>query len=92
MYILFVSETIGYSDFEISNGPAYSILNSTLRNKYFPTKCYPCFECNYSTTRVDNLRRHKLVHTGDRPFKCTFCTKSFTQRTHLKKHIKTHCP
>ena len=27
---------------------------------------FKCDQCDYATTRIDNLRRHKRIHTGDR--------------------------
>lgn len=79
---------LGFYENDLSNGPSYSGLRST-RSKN-NTRSFACLECNYSTTRMDNLRRHELVHSGDRPFKCCYCSKSFTQKSHLKKHSQTH--
>ncbi|XP_071034136.1 tissue-resident T-cell transcription regulator protein ZNF683-like [Parasteatoda tepidariorum] len=61
-------------------------------SKHFTAKqnLYVCTLCTYKSSRLDNLKRHVLVHSGDRPFKCTICEKSFTQKAHLKKHINTH--
>ncbi|XP_060586699.1 zinc finger protein 836-like [Ruditapes philippinarum] len=36
------------------------------------------------------LRRHLLIHTGEMPFKCDMCNKSFNQKAHLKVHQVTH--
>ena len=36
------------------------------------------------------LKRHKLVHTGEKAFKCEFCGLSFSLRHNLKTHEKTH--
>ncbi|GFQ98901.1 zinc finger protein [Trichonephila clavata] len=36
------------------------------------------------------LEQHYLVHSGERPFSCNLCSRSFKQKSHRDKHLQTH--
>lgn len=51
---------------------------------------YQCAICYKSFEAPSKLKRHYLIHTGQRPFQCSVCEKAFTQAGHLKTHLQTH--
>ena len=42
------------------------------------------------TWRANNLKKHFLIHTGEKPHKCTQCNYSANHTSHLRKHIMKH--
>ncbi|XP_029315792.1 zinc finger protein 770 [Cottoperca gobio] len=51
------------------------------------SRCDICFKHFVS---VSKLKRHYLVHTGQRPFRCDICGKMFKQSAHVRTHRRTH--
>lgn len=43
-----------------------------------------CDVCGFQTA---NLKRHMLVHTGDKPYGCQQCPKAFRRKEHLRVHL-----
>lgn len=50
--------------------------------------CPVCGKEFNSRNRRQDLQRHLLSHTGERPFACPFCPYRATLKGNLKKHIQ----
>eukprot|EP00168_Porphyra_purpurea_P017516 TRINITY_DN6097_c0_g1_i1.p4 TRINITY_DN6097_c0_g1~~TRINITY_DN6097_c0_g1_i1.p4 ORF type:complete len:257 (-),score=38.21 TRINITY_DN6097_c0_g1_i1:283-1053(-) len=57
-----------------------------------PLKKYLCTECNKRFSKNYNLSAHKRLHTGERPFVCSYpgCTRSFLWKSSLTSHRAVH--
>ncbi|KAM5264327.1 zinc finger protein 42 homolog [Ctenodactylus gundi] len=53
---------------------------------------YVCGECGRAFVENSKLTRHFLVHTGERPYQCTFqgCGKRFALDFNLRTHVRIH--
>ncbi|XP_022913503.2 zinc finger protein 32-like [Onthophagus taurus] len=68
-----------------------TVLNKHLRNCHHENN-QRYFECNVCGVRKNlkfQLTEHMRVHTGERPYKCKFCPKSFTQSSSVTTHIRS---
>jgi len=52
-------------------------------------KAYPCQYCGMSFAQNWLLKRHWKTHTGDKPFKCTICNRTFSLRDSCVRHLRT---
>ena len=50
---------------------------------------HKCIECAKAFHSTIDLKRHKMVHTGEKPFQCPYkkCGQRFSQATTLNRHI-----
>ncbi|GFO36088.1 Zinc finger protein [Plakobranchus ocellatus] len=51
---------------------------------------FQCDECDHSYMTQVALNKHKLSHTGVKPYKCDICGKEFSMRYMVKDHVRTH--
>ncbi|KAM3958154.1 uncharacterized protein ACR2FA_007793 [Aphomia sociella] len=59
------------------------------QNRHTRRKLYPCEVCGRTFNVSVVLKRHMLVHTGERPIACNLCDKRFTRTQSMKLHYRT---
>lgn len=47
-------------------------------------------ECPVCEKSIRGLTRHMRIHSGDKPYKCTYCEECFTQNCNRKRHEYVH--
>ena len=63
----------------------------SVKRSDFNKKVVSCEFCSYKSLNKSDLKRHRMVHTGERPFKCQYCPYSSTRQYNLDKHMHIHC-
>lgn len=48
----------------------------------------PYENCDAFFSRPSRLKVHMRIHTGERPFKCPKCDKSYARNSHLQRHLQ----
>ena len=65
-------------------------LSIHMRNVHERAKDFKCnwLACNRAFHSVYSLKRHELIHSGDKPIQCRHCDYSCRQNTSLKLHLR----
>ena len=56
--------------------------------KLFRPKNYVCSECGMGFVSSKDLNRHRVVHTGEKPFECPVCFKTYAAKQGLQIHMR----
>ena len=63
--------------------------NQHMNDHWSGDKCCPVCGLLINSKRF-NFKQHLKIHTGEKPFVCKICSRSFRQKAHMVKHITTH--
>ncbi|XP_066915867.1 zinc finger protein 184-like isoform X2 [Clytia hemisphaerica] len=72
------------------NYPNSKELSRHYASAHKDAQIFPCSECPKTFTVWHNLKKHMLIHLGDKKHKCTVCDKGFVRKDHLNSHMKVH--
>ncbi|XP_077299811.1 uncharacterized protein LOC143920745 isoform X1 [Arctopsyche grandis] len=57
---------------------------------YCKKKRFKCKICSKAFMYRSHLKRHMIIHAGNKPFKCDICTKQFALKYNISQHMKIH--
>ena len=48
---------------------------------------FSCPKCNQKFTNFGVLKKHEMIHTVEKPFKCSNCKNDFIDEENMRKHV-----
>ncbi|NXD60252.1 ZN740 protein, partial [Corvus moneduloides] len=85
-----LAPSTGGSHLELGGSPFHLGMVVIEQNGSFQLKNFICDHCFGAFRSSYHLKRHILIHTGEKPFECDMCDMRFIQKYHLERHKRVH--
>lgn len=53
-------------------------------------KQFECTLCSKILSTKDSLKKHSMLHTGEKPYECVLCSKHFISKNSMITHMEIH--
>ena len=87
-------DSLGLAETSDTSDPSYSPekvpMSCIKRHKTTTSTRFQCPICHRLLATSTSLKRHNLLHTGEKPYRCSICDKAFTQPHHRQNHELSH--
>ena len=51
-------------------------------------RIFPCDTCGKIFSSMHGFKRHRIIHTGEKPYMCGTCGSRFNDKSALRRHVK----
>ncbi|KAJ1849622.1 hypothetical protein LPJ73_003693 [Coemansia sp. RSA 2703] len=73
-----------------SDGDSAALTATVITSAGDPSKPFMCSICESRFGRLEHVKRHHLVHTGQRKYECPSCNKTFARKDNMIQHMRAH--
>ncbi|KAJ2787270.1 hypothetical protein GGI15_000876 [Coemansia interrupta] len=72
------------------SGDSTTLTATVITSAGDPSKPFMCSICESRFGRLEHVKRHHLVHTGQRKYVCPSCSKTFARKDNMIQHMRAH--
>ncbi|KAB7501644.1 Zinc finger protein [Armadillidium nasatum] len=78
-------------DMPLKQPPSPNMEINSFIDEVSNSRIHVCPHCDYKSRVINNVRQHiRFKHTGEKPFECSFCSKTFATKQNLQVHMRIH--